>query len=49
MVSSIQDVTTTWYGQLLERPKVVMCRPGHYVMWLRGTPITNGTDLTVGV
>eukprot|EP00729_Bicosta_minor_P007001 gene7001-5759_t len=33
-------------GLDIERPKVVRCK---YVMWVRGTPIFNGTDLKVGV
>ena len=41
--------TSNENGLDLERPKVLKCYEGHYVMWLRGTPIINGTLLKVGV
>ena len=45
----VSPVLTSDNGLDLERPKVVRCQPGRYVMWLRGTPIYNGTDLKVGI
>jgi hypothetical protein len=48
--SSLRESTKLRENGLdLERPKVVRCKAGHYVMWLRGTPVLNGTDLKVGV
>jgi hypothetical protein len=46
----VAAVNSSENGLDLERPKVVRCSgTGRYVMWLRGTPIYNGTQLKVGV
>ena len=45
----VAALTSSDNGLDLERPKVVQCGVGRYVMWLRGTPVYNGTDLKVGM
>ncbi len=46
----IDALNSSENGLDLERPKVLRCEgTGRYVMWLRGTPIYNGTQLKVGV
>eukprot|EP01052_Picozoa_sp_SAG31_P043309 SAG31_NODE_7172_length_1767_cov_1.668465_1_plen_589_part_11 len=45
----VTPVMTSENGLDLERPKVLRCGVGKYVMWLRGTPIYSGNELKVGV
>ena len=49
VVKPLNQSTSNENGLDLERPKVLRCGNGHYVMWLRGTPVRDGSLLKVGV